>query len=138
MRLVLVALVMLTGGAAQAREHYACADANGEITLAFDHLHSADEPFSHIEMQLTDDFGIATDPAHPDHDGEFVAAHYAGEDFIGAELRVRDESGAVGALPVMQIRIVTMSEGAHVLITGGVSVGGGGIWTVTCSREHRD
>lgn len=138
MRLMLIALLMLIGGAAQASEHYACADANGEITLAFDYLHSAAEPFSRIEMQLTADFGIATDPEHPDHDGEFVAAHYAGKDFIGAELRVRDEGGVVGGLPVMQLRIVTVSEGAHTLVTGGVSVGGGGLWTVTCSREHRD
>jgi hypothetical protein len=39
----------------------------------------------------------------------------------------------VSSLPVMQIRVVTVSEGANMLVTGGVSVGGGGIWTVTCA-----
>ena len=139
MRAALVGLALLASvGAAQASEHYQCGDANGEIALRFDYLYSAAEPFSHIEMQLTDDFGIATDPAHPDHSGEFVSAHYRSEDFIGAELRVREADGTVGALPVMQIRLVTVSEGANALITGGVSVGGGGIWTVTCTGELRD
>ena len=80
--------------------------------------------------------GIATDPAHPDFSGEFVSAHYAGEDFIGAELRVKDATGQVSGLPVMQIRLVTVSEGAHLLVTGGVSVGGGGIWTVVCTVDE--
>lgn len=137
MRLTILAVALLTTGVAQASEHYACADAKGEITLSFDYDHAAAEPFTGVLMQLTDDFGIATDPDHPDHNGEFVSAHYAGEDFIGAELRVRAANGKVGSLPVMQIRIVKVSEGAHLLVTGGVSVGGGGIWTVTCSDEYR-
>lgn len=125
--------LLLPASAANATQTYRCADANGEITLAFDYDATAAEPFATVEMQLTDDFGIATDPAHPDYSGEFVSAHYAGEDFIGAELRVKDASGKVGGLPVMQIRVVTVSEGANMLLTGGVSVGGGGIWTVTCT-----
>ncbi len=133
MRLPMIAVVLLlTTASAQAAQHYACADANGEITLAFDYDAAAAEPFGHVEMQLTDDFGISTDPGHEDHSGEFVSAHYAGEDFIGAELRVKDADGKVSGLPAMQIRLVTVSEGANMLVTGGVSVGGGGIWTVTC------
>lgn len=137
MRSSLVALTLLLTGAAHAGEHYECGDANGEIALAFDYRYSAAEPFSNVEMQLSGDFGLATDPAHPNHSGEFVSEHYRGEDFIGAELRVRDAGGTVSSLPVMQIRIVTVSEGAHMLVTGGVSVGGGGIWTVACSSELR-
>ena len=134
MRLPIIAVVLvLTTGSAQAAQHYGCADANGEITLAFDYDAAAAEPFGHVEMQLTDDFGISTDPGHEDHSGEFVSAHYAGEDFIGAELRVKDADGKVSGLPAMQIRLVTVSEGANMLVTGGVSVGGGGIWTVTCT-----
>ena len=134
MRLPIIAVVLvLTTASAQAAQHYACADANGEITLAFDYDAAAAEPFGHVEMQLTDDFGISTDPGHEDHSGEFVSAHYAGEDFIGAELRVKDADGKVSGLPAMQIRLVTVSEGANMLVTGGVSVGGGGIWTVTCT-----
>ena len=134
MRLPMTAVVLLlTTASAQAAQHYACADANGEITLAFDYDAAAAEPFGHVEMQLTDDFGISTDPGHEDHSGEFVSAHYAGEDFIGAELRVKDADGKVSGLPAMQIRLVTVSEGANMLVTGGVSVGGGGIWTVTCT-----
>ena len=134
MRTALFIIVsLLTASSAQAAERYACGDANGEITLSFDYDATAAEPFSALEMQLTDDFGLATDTAHPDHSGEFVSAHYAGEDFIGAELRVKDANGTVGGLPVMQIRLVTVNEGAHMLVTGGVSVGGGGIWTVTCT-----
>ena len=134
MRTALFIIVsLLATSSAQAAEHYACADANGEISLSFDYVATAAEPFTALEMQLTDDFGIATDPGHSDHSGEFVSAHYTGEDFIGAELRVRDANGTVGGLPVMQIRLVTVSEGAHMLVTGGVSVGGGGIWTVTCT-----
>ena len=86
-----------------------------------------------VEKQLVSGDGIATNPAHPDFSGEFVSAHYTGEDFIGAELRVKDATGQVRDLPVMQIRLVTVSEGAHMLVTGGVSVGGGGIWTVICT-----
>lgn len=127
-----IILTLLAAGSAQAMEAYACGDANGEISLSFDYDATAAEPFSALEMQLTDDFGIATDPGHPDHSGEFVSAHYVGEDFIGAELRVPDAAGAVSGLPVMQIRLVTVSEGANMLVTGGVSVSGGGIWTVTC------
>lgn len=134
MRLALTTLaIALLSTSGQAGEHYACADANGEITLAFDYDASATEPFSAIEMQLTDDFGIATDPGHPDHSGEVVSAHYAGDDFIGAELRVKDASGQLGGLPVMQIRLVTVSEGQQALVAGGVSVGGGGVWAVTCT-----
>jgi hypothetical protein len=130
---IVVVALLLSAATVQAAEHYACVDANGEITLAFDYDAAAAEPFSHVEMQLTDDFGISTDPDHPDHSGEFVSAHYAGEDFIGAELRVKDAAGNVSGLPAMQIRLVAVSEGAHMLVTGGVSVGGGGIWTVTCT-----
>ncbi|QQR35213.1 hypothetical protein JI749_12640 [Devosia oryziradicis] len=126
-------VLLLTTASAQAAQHYACADANGEITLAFDYDAAAAEPFGHVEIQLTDDFGISTDPGHEDHSGEFVSAHYAGEDFIGAELRAKDADGKVSGLPAMQIRLVTVSEGANMLVTGGVSVGGGGIWTVTCT-----
>lgn len=134
MRTALFIIVsLLAASSVEAAEHYACTDANGEITLSFDYDAAAAEPFAALKMQLTDDFGIATDPAHPDHSGEVVSAHYSGEDFIGAELRVKDASGRVGGLPVMQIRLVTVSEGQNMLVTGGVSVGGGGIWTVTCT-----
>ena len=137
MRVALITIVSLLAIASgEAGERYACADANGEIALSFDYDASAAEPFTSLEMQLTDDFGIATDPAHPDFSGEFVSAHYAGEGFIGAELRVKDATGQVSGLPVMQIRLVTVSEGAHMLVTGGVSVGGGGIWTVICTVDE--
>lgn len=132
-RTTIALVLLLPATAANAAQTYRCADADGEIALAFDYDATAAEPFATVEMQLTDDFGIATDPGHPDHSGEFVSAHYAGEDFIGAELRVKNASGAVSGLPVMQIRVVTVSEGANLLVTGGVSVGGGGIWTVTCA-----
>jgi hypothetical protein len=134
MRIALfIIMSLLAASSVEAVETYACGDANGEISLSFAYDATAAEPFTALEMQLTDDFGIATDPGHPDHSGEVVSAHYAGEDFIGVELRVKDASGTVGGLPVMQIRLVTVSEGQNMLVTGGVSVSGGGIWTVTCT-----
>lgn len=134
MRIALFIIIsLLTASSVEAAEHYGCGDANGEISLSFDYDAAAAEPFTALEMQLTDDFGIATDPGHPDHSGEVVSAHYASKDFIGAELRVKDATGAVGGLPVMQFGLVTVSEGQNMLVTGGISVGGGGIWTVTCT-----
>lgn len=134
MRLALVAVLsVLAVASGAAAERYACTDANGEITLGFDYDAAAAEPFTALEMQLTDDFGIATEPDHPDFSGEFVSATYLGQDFIGAELRVRDSDGRVGGLPVMQVRLVTASEGAQMLVAGAVSVGGGGVWAVTCT-----
>ncbi|HEV7344190.1 MAG TPA: hypothetical protein VGN60_00965 [Devosia sp.] len=130
MRLLIIAMLGLATGSVQASEIYRCADTEGEIALAFEYDAGAVEPFAWVEMQLTGDFGISTDPTHRNFDGEFVSDHYVGEDFIGADLKVH-----VNSLPVMQFRIVRVSEGAHELMTGGVGVGGGGVWSVICQSE---
>jgi hypothetical protein len=134
--LAAVAALMLGAcGAAQAFDTYSCGDANGEVSVVFDHDAALAEPFTRVEMQITDDYGLSTVPGAEDHSGEFVSAHYAGEDFIGADIMWRDETGKVNGLTVMSLRIVTVYEKPNELITGGVAIGGGGVWTLVCTRS---
>lgn len=41
----------------------------------------------------------------------------------------------MNGLPVMSLRIVTVYEKPNELITGGVAIGGGGVWALTCSTS---
>lgn len=90
MRLGIFALALLLAtGPAQAASTYNCADAEGEVSVVFDYDLALAEPFTRIEMQITDDYGLSTVPGARNNDGEFVSAHYAGKDFIGADVMWR-------------------------------------------------
>ena len=114
-------------------ETYECRDRDGAVTVEYDYQYDAEPPFLRVQMQLTDDFGLSTDPAHEDHDGEYIAATYEDNAFRGVDVEWKDENG--GRHNAMRLRLVSVSEGAHYLQTGGLSVGGGGIWTVTCAGK---
>jgi hypothetical protein len=135
MRFVVGAAVLLLASSAHAAETYTCVDADNEVTVIFDYDRRAEQPFLRIDMQLTHDYGFSTDPHHPNHDGEFVAEHFAGDGFIGADVLWRDEAGRVSPVLALGLRIVEVHERPRSLVTGGVSVSAGGVWTVVCDVQ---
>lgn len=87
-------------------------------------------------MQLTDDFGLSTDPAHPNHSGEYIAHGFIVEDMQGADLLWPNADG--NELQVMSFRIGKVFEARQARIGGVVSVAGGGLWTVTCQAVEEE
>ena len=127
------AAVLLSLGPAAALDTVRCADADGEITFTYVTGPALVQPVLSVEMQLTDDFGISTDPDHPDHDGEYISRGFIGEDVEGGDLSWKDDGGNEHL--AMSFRIGRVTEGQRAQVGGVVSVAGGGLWTVTCTSS---
>jgi hypothetical protein len=104
-----------------------CADAKGEVVVEYD-VDESESRVTRVQMQVTDDFGISTDPAHPDHSGETLAEQSVTGDSVDVTLRAGDGP------PVLRLRLVAVTHGVHRLNAGALSVGGGGLWAVSCDR----
>ncbi|MBJ3784210.1 hypothetical protein [Devosia sediminis] len=136
MRPVLIGFVVVAGMAAApatALDTVRCADADGEITFTYVTGPALVQPVLGVEMQMTDDFGISTDPDHPDHDGEYVSRGFIGEDVEGGDVSWRDEDGREHL--AMSFRIGRVYEAQRAQVGGVVAVAGGGLWTVTCTSS---
>ncbi|MHA6299308.1 hypothetical protein [Devosia sp. CAU 1758] len=107
-----------------------CVDAAGEITLTYTLGPALVQPVLSVEMQLTGDFGLSTDPDHPDHDGEYVSAGFIGDDVEGGDVSWKDADRREHL--AMSFRIGRVSEARQAQVGGVVSVAGGGLWTITC------
>lgn len=123
----------LASGSAWALETVSCADADGEITFTYVTGPALVQPVLAVEMQLTDDFGLSTDPDHPDHDGEYVSRGFIGEEVEGGDVSWKDEDGRQHL--AMSFRIGRVYEAQKARVGGVVSVAGGGLWTVTCQSS---
>lgn len=132
LRSALVSIALLSATPAFAVDTYDCADAKGEVSLEFD-LDNGDAPFKRVQMQMTGDFGISTDPAHPDFDGEYIGAQFTGEDFQGVDLSWKDDTDRVHK--AMSLRLVSAWHGDAIVVAGALSVDGGGVWAVTCTAR---
>jgi hypothetical protein len=102
-----------------------CADAKGEVAIEYDVVDAA---VMRVQMQMTDDFGISTDPAHPDHSGETIAAQSVTSDSVDVTLRVN------AGPPALRLRLVVVADGVYWLNAGALSVAGGGLWAATCDK----
>jgi hypothetical protein len=104
-----------------------CADADGEVTVEYNVDRVAGSGvITRVQMQIADDFGISTDPAHHDYDGEDIAEQTVTSTFLEVKLRV------AGGLPTLILRLVDGDEGAQWVRAGVLSVAGGGVWVVSC------
>lgn len=133
MRAFLILGLLLLPGAALGAETVTCADAAGEVSLIYKIDAAAAQPILSVAMQLSGDFGVATEPAHEDHDGEYISAGYAGDGFEGGDVSWRDERRQDHL--TVRFRIGRVSEARKQMIGGVLAVGGGGLWTVTCEAE---
>ena len=106
-----------------------CADANGEVAVEYD-IDEAQSLITRVQMQIAGDFGISTDPAHPDHSGEKLAEQSVTGDSVDVVLRVE------GGPPALHLRLVVVSHGngAQWLNAGALAVEGGGLWAVSCDK----
>lgn len=132
-RVIVAGLVLLVASPVAALDTVTCADAEGEITFAYVTGPALVQPVPSVEMQLTGDFGISTDPDHPDFDGEYISRGFIGEDVEGGDVSWTDEAGREHL--VMSFRIGRVYEAQRARVGGVVSVGGGGLWTVTCQSS---
>jgi hypothetical protein len=130
---ILGVVALLTAAPAMALDTVVCADADGEITFTYVTGPALVQPVLGVEMQLTDDFGISTDPDHPDYDGEYVSHGFIGDDVEGGDVSWKGDGG--GEHLTMSFRIGRVSEGQRAQVGGVVSVVGGGLWTVTCKSS---
>ena len=128
----IAALLICSATPAFAVDTYDCADAKGEVAVEFD-LDSGDAPFKRVQMQISGDIGISTDPVHPDFDGEYISAQFTGEDFQGVDLSWKDENDRMHK--AMSLRLVSAWHGDAIVIAGALSVDGGGVWAVTCTAR---
>lgn len=104
-----------------------CTDAAGEVTVEYDVVRVVDgDAVSRVQMQITDDFGISTDPGHEDYSGEDIAEQTVTRTFLEVKLRVADGP------PALILRLVDGDEGAQWVRAGVLSVAGGGVWVVSC------
>lgn len=109
MRLVrALALSVLTASGAAAVETVTCADAGSEIGFSYVFDYRQKQPVLSVTMQLTDDFGLSTDPGHADHDGEYVSEGFAGDGFEGGTVSWDDADGR--RHQAMRFRIGCVSE----------------------------
>jgi hypothetical protein len=104
-----------------------CADAMGEVVVEYD-VDESQSLVTRVQMQMTDDFGISTDPAHPDHSGETIAEQSVTGDSLDVTLR------AHGGTPALRLRLVVVTHGVYWLNAGALSVEGGGLWAVACDK----
>ena len=131
-RSALVVIACLSATPALALDTYYCADTKGEITVEFD-VDSSDQPFKRIHMQIVDDIGISTDPAHPDYDGVYMGTQYAGQDFQGVDVAWKDENERIHK--AMSLRLVSAYEGDTIVLAGVLSVDGDGVWPIICTSR---
>lgn len=131
-RRLLCALVALLGMTlpVAAVDTVTCADAADEISFTYVTGPALLQPVLSVEMHLTGDFGLSTDPDYPDHDGEYVSAGFIGDDVEGGDVSWKDESGSEHL--AMSFRIGRVYEAQNAQVGGVVAVAGGGLWTVTC------
>ncbi len=129
-------LLLLAAPAVHAAETVTCTDANDEITFSYRIDPDAPQPILWVEMQLTGDFGLVTDPANPKFDGDYVSMGYTAHGMEGGDVAWRDDQGREHA--AMSFRIGRVYEAQQGHIAGAISVDGGGLWTVTCSSEEPD
>ena len=127
LRIVLLAAITVAASPALA-DTVRCADANGEVSVEYD-IGEANEPnmVTRVQMQITDDFGISTDPAHEDHDGEEIAFQFVTNDILEVTLAVPD------GLPVLDLKLVEAGADNSWMRAGVVAVSGGGTWVITCN-----
>ena len=124
---IVIALVATASPALAETVH--CTDAKGEVAVEYD-IDEAQSLITRVQMQITDDFGISTDPAHPDHSGEEIAEQSVTGDSVDVMLRVG------GGPPALHLRLVVVShgQGVHWLNAGALAVEGGGLWAVSCDK----
>lgn len=132
MTAVFVALLMVTPAAAL--DTVVCEDAAGDISFTYVTGPALVQPVLSVEMKLTDDFGLSTDPDHPDHDGEYVSRGFIGEDVEGGDVSWKDDAGNEHL--AMSFRIGRVYEARRAQVGGVVAVAGGGLWTVTCKSSE--
>jgi hypothetical protein len=125
-----LAATLLSAAPVAALDTVVCEDAGGEISFTYVTGPAPVQPVLSVEMQLTGDFGLSTDPEHPDHDGEYVSRGFIGEDVEGGDVSWKDEDG--GEHLAMSFRIGRVYEARQAQVGGVVAVAGGGLWTVTC------
>jgi hypothetical protein len=125
-----IAAALPVAGPVAALDTVVCEDANREISFTYVTGPALVQPVLSVEMQLTGDYGLSTDPQHPDHDGEYVSRGFIGEDVEGGDVSWKDEDG--GEHLAMSFRIGRVYEARQAQVGGVVAVAGGGLWTVTC------
>lgn len=125
-----LAATLLLAAPVAALDTVVCEDGGGEISFTYVTGPALVQPVLSVEMQLTGDFGLSTDPGHPDHDGEYVSGGFIGEDVEGGDVSWRDDDG--GEHLAMSFRIGRVYEARQAQVGGVVAVAGGGLWTVTC------
>jgi hypothetical protein len=127
--IVAVAIALAATASPALAETVHCADAKGEVAVEYD-IDESQSLITRVQMQITGDFGISTDPTHPDHSGETIAEQLVTGDGVDVMLRVE------GGPPALHLRLVVVSHGhgAHWLNAGALSVEGGGLWAVTCDK----
>lgn len=129
-RVLILVPALLASGSALGADTVTCADGAGEVTLSYVLDPEANPPIVRVDMQLTDDFGVSTEPGQPDHDGEYVSSAFAGNDMEGADVSWRDDQGTEHL--TVSFRIGRVFEAQQAAVGGVIAVGGGGLWTVTC------
>lgn len=115
---------------AAALDTVTCTDADNELSLSYTIGQALVQPILGVEIQLTGDFGLSTDPDHPDHDGEYVSRGFVGDDVEGADVFWRDDKDRDHQ--AMSFRIGRVFEAQRAKVGGVVAVAGGGLWSVTC------
>lgn len=129
-RVLLLLPALLVPSLAQAADAVTCTDAAGEVTLSYVLDDAANPPIVRVDMQLTDDFGVSTEPGQPDHDGEYISKAFAANATEGADVSWRDDQGNEHL--TVSFRIGRVFEAQQAAVGGVLAVGGGGLWTVTC------
>jgi hypothetical protein len=128
--LLIVVIALLPTSPVMARTVH-CSDAKSEVAVeydvAFDDKANTDT-VTRVQMQIAGDFGISTDPAHPDYSGEAIAEQYFGNDVMMVNLRAPDEG-----TPALELRLGTAYLARQAITAGVLGVNGGGLWAVVCS-----
>ncbi len=122
--------MLLPSLGAAALDTVTCSDADNEISFSYTIGRALVQPILGVEMQLTGDFGLSTDPDHPNHDGEYVSRGLVGDDVEGADVSWKDDDGQENQ--AMSFRIGRVFEAQRAKVGGVVAVAGGGLWTVSC------
>lgn len=117
-----------------AAETVTCTDADNQIRFSYGVDPDLDQPILWVEMQLAGDFGLSTDPAHRNHDKEYIVTGFSRDDVDGGDIAWRDERKREHV--AMSFRIGRVFEAREQHIAGAVSVAGGGLWTVTCTEDE--
>ena len=128
MTLHLIAIALTSAASPALAETVCCADANGEVMVAYDiDWDDGTARATRVEMQIADDFGISTDPVHEDYSGEDIAEQTVTGTFTEIVLRVS------GRPPALLLRLAEGDHGDIRLRAGVLSVTGGGVWVVSCN-----